>query len=75
MVTSAMEFARAELAQAGIALELEVAADLPEIAADENQLRQALLNLVRNAKEAMPGGGRVRVALDARRSAARVCLA
>jgi two-component system NtrC family sensor kinase len=65
IVTSVMEFARAELAQAGIELLLEVAADLPDIAGDENQLRQALLNLVRNAKEAMPSGGRVRVVLDA----------
>ncbi len=65
IVTAAMEFARAELAQAGIELVLEIAADLPDIAADENQLRQALLNLVRNAKEAMPAGGRVRVVLEA----------
>jgi signal transduction histidine kinase len=31
------------------------------VAADENQIRQALLNLVRNAKEAMPSGGKLRV--------------
>jgi signal transduction histidine kinase len=34
---------------------------LPEVAADESQIRQALLNLLRNAKEAMPGGGRIRL--------------
>jgi signal transduction histidine kinase len=34
---------------------------LPEVVADESQLRQALLNLVRNAKEAMPGGGSIRL--------------
>jgi two-component system NtrC family sensor kinase len=66
LVTPAMEFARAELAQAGIELQLQIAPDLPDIAADENQLRQALLNLLRNAKEAMPGGGRIQVALDTR---------
>jgi two-component system, NtrC family, sensor kinase len=53
IVTGVLEFSRAELSQAGIALELDVAADLPEVAADEAQLRQALLNLVRNAREAM----------------------
>jgi two-component system NtrC family sensor kinase len=56
-----LEFARAELALARIELELDLAPGLPEVAADENQIRQALLNLVRNAKEAMPGGGKLRV--------------
>jgi two-component system, NtrC family, sensor kinase len=76
LVTGVLEFARAELSQAGIALEIEVAPGLPEIAADEAQLRQALLNLVRNAREAMsttcvsagaPGSqGRLRVSVGSR---------
>jgi signal transduction histidine kinase len=70
IVTSVMEFARAELAQAGISLELVAPAPVPEIAADENQLRQALLNLIRNAKEAMPEGGRLRVTVTAKQAAA-----
>src|SRR5439155_24176620 len=61
IATAVMEFARAELSKSGIALELAVAAGLPEVAADENQIRQALLNLVRNAREAMPSGGTLRV--------------
>jgi signal transduction histidine kinase len=65
IAAAVLEFSRAELAQAGIALEVEVASDLPEIAADESQLRQALLNLVRNAREAMASGGRLRVTVDA----------
>jgi signal transduction histidine kinase len=65
VVRSVLEFSRAELAQAGIALELETAPDLPDIAADEAQLRQALLNLVRNAREAMQGGqGTLAVTVD-----------
>ena len=32
------------------------------MAADESQLRQALLNLLRNAAEAMPDGGRLQIA-------------
>jgi len=35
------------------------APDLPAAQFDEGQIRQALLNLVRNAAEAMPGGGHV----------------
>ncbi|MEA2700476.1 MAG: two-component system, NtrC family, sensor kinase [Myxococcales bacterium] len=67
IVTAVMEFARAELTQAGIALEIDVGRALPEILADESQLRQALLNLVRNAREALEGqgGGRLRVVVDA----------
>jgi signal transduction histidine kinase len=63
IVTGVLEFSRAELAQAGIALELDVAPGLPDVAADEAQLRQSLLNLVRNAREAMSNrpGGRLRV--------------
>lgn len=66
-----LEFSRAELAQAGIALEVSVASNLPEIAADESQLRQALLNLVRNAREAMSSGGRLQVSVDAAEGGAR----
>jgi signal transduction histidine kinase len=71
IVTGVLEFARAELSQAGITLELDVAAGLPDVAADEAQLRQALLNLVRNAREAMSTrqSGRLRVAVAARRGA------
>jgi signal transduction histidine kinase len=56
-----VDFVRRELEQHGIELELDIAAELPTVLADEGQLRQALLNLVRNAREAMPKGGRIAV--------------
>jgi signal transduction histidine kinase len=61
IATSVLEFSRGELTLAGIALDIRIEPNLPEVAADESQLRQALLNLVRNAKEAMPSGGRIRI--------------
>ena len=46
----------------GQAIETELALDpLPALHLDGQQLRQAFLNLVRNAAEAMPDGGRIRV--------------
>jgi signal transduction histidine kinase len=51
------EFVRREMDSAGVELQLDLASQLPAVAMDEPQLRQALLNLLRNAREAMPDGG------------------
>jgi two-component system NtrC family sensor kinase len=57
-----VDFLRPELLQAGVRVALDLDAELPPVAGDEGQLRQALLNLVRNAKEAMaPAGGELTV--------------
>jgi len=40
----------------------ELSADLPAIQGDPDQLQQVLLNMVNNALDAMPNGGRLRVA-------------
>ena len=61
-------------------VELAVGGEFPEVRADERMLRQALVNLLRNAAEAIPdGGARRRVAVrgsverdDAGRAWARV---
>ena len=61
VVGSLLSFLRGELAGRGIAVEADLARDLPPVSADENQLRQALLNILRNGAEAMGGGGSLRV--------------
>jgi two-component system, NtrC family, sensor kinase len=61
IVREGAEFVRRELEQHGALLELDIASDLPTVLADEGQLRQALLNLIRNAREAMAKGGRITV--------------
>jgi PAS domain S-box-containing protein len=56
-----LTFAEHEAAAAGVALTLDVEPDVPAIQADAARLRQVLQNLVRNALEAMPSGGRLAV--------------
>lgn len=60
-----VEFATPEIENAGCAVGLRVAPGLPPALFDEAQLRQALLNLLRNAREAMPGGGPIEVGVSA----------
>lgn len=45
-----------------IAVEVECAADVPDVNADANELDTALVNLALNARDAMPRGGRLRIA-------------
>ncbi len=61
IVGEVVSFARPEMDRAGCTVDLEVERPLPSATFDEAQLRQALLNLLRNAREAMPGGGAVDV--------------
>jgi PAS domain S-box-containing protein len=46
---------------AGIQIELVIDPDLPSALVDAGQLESALLNLVVNARDAMPAGGRVKI--------------
>jgi two-component system, NtrC family, sensor kinase len=47
---------------AQVQVELDLTPDLPPIHGNPGKLQQVFLNLLLNAKEAMPGGGRLRVA-------------
>jgi signal transduction histidine kinase len=58
-------FVRPELEKAGVKSTIVSAEGLPEVELDESQLRQALLNLIRNAREAMTGGGQLTIAIAA----------
>ena len=48
-----------------IRLDVSLAGDLPPIKVDATQLEMALLNLVTNALDAMPGGGTLSIAATA----------
>ena len=48
-----------ELERAGLSSRVEVEEDLPAVDMDEGQIRQALVNLIRNAREALSEGGTI----------------
>jgi signal transduction histidine kinase len=58
------------LRERGVELQLDLPRDLPEVRVDPMQMEQALLELVSNALDAMPRGGRLRLAALAGNGAA-----
>ena len=62
-------FVREDLSARGVELEVALAGGLPRVLVDEGQIRQSLLNLVRNAAEAVAGEGGGHVWLITRRGA------
>ena len=62
IVRELLEFVQYELQEAGIELEADLEDDLPSLRLDEKYIKQALLNMVKNAISAMPDGGRLSVA-------------
>lgn len=59
LVRELVAFVRPELERSRVSVRVEATAAGPEIPLDESQLRQALLNLLRNAREAMAKGGEI----------------
>lgn len=52
--------------RAGVAIEFRLGSELPELLLDEEQLRQALVNLLLNAVQATASGGRITISTRAR---------
>ena len=51
-----------QMREANVKIITELDPEIPEIVASTNQMRQVILNMFKNAKEAMPKGGTLRVA-------------
>jgi two-component system, NtrC family, sensor kinase len=54
-------FAKPEMDRAGLELALTIEENVPPALFDEGQIRQAILNVLRNAREAMSDGGKIDV--------------
>jgi signal transduction histidine kinase len=61
LVEEGLYFLESRCAKEGIKLVRSLSLDLPEITADPGQLTQVLVNLVVNAVQAMPDGGKLTV--------------
>jgi signal transduction histidine kinase len=59
LVRECHAFVEPELARAGVSSSVTVVGDVPRVEVDEARLRQALINLLRNAREALSKGGSV----------------
>ena len=60
-VDEVCRFLRADLQQREIALDVKLSPALPPVAIDEGQFRQALMNILINAKDILRPGGRIAV--------------
>src|SRR5579863_9387555 len=67
-----LAFERAQFDKAGIKLDARLADDVPDVLVDRPLLKQALLNLLVNAVEAMPQGGQLFLSLRRRSEMAEI---
>ncbi len=61
VLESVLDFSREELMRSHVRVVRELSPESPRALADEGQLRQVFLNLLRNSREAMPRGGQLTV--------------
>lgn len=67
-----LEVARPQLQKANVVMKQSLPADVPEVFVDRDLLKQAVLNLVLNAVDAMPNGGQIRLELSRRAEMAEI---
>jgi signal transduction histidine kinase len=72
LLPEVLEIAQPQLQKAGIQLAQLLPIDVPEVYVDRALLKQAVLNLVLNAAEAMPNGGQLRLVLSRRGEMAEI---
>jgi len=75
LLREVLEVARPQLQKANVEVMQSLPTDVPEVFVDRDLLKQAVLNLVLNAVEAMPSGGQIRLELTRRAEMAEISVA
>jgi len=60
-IQEVLALTRSKLHRHGVALHMELYAPLPQVLGDKVQLQHVLLNLITNARDAMPNGGKITI--------------
>jgi two-component system sensor histidine kinase AtoS len=74
VVREGLDYMRLQLIHSKVAISMDLAEPLPPIPLDVQRFKQALLNVMTNAMEAMPGGGTLTVTTRPADAAAAVIL-
>jgi signal transduction histidine kinase len=61
LIDDVLELFRLQAESAKVVVHSHYSAELPDIVCDDNQLKQVLVNVVKNALEAMPTGGELSI--------------
>ncbi len=72
LLKEVLEIAKPQLEKSNIQIAQLLPIDVPEVYVDRALLKQAVLNLVLNASEAMPNGGQLRLVLSRRGETAEI---
>ena len=75
LVKELAEFVSFELKEAGIKCSLDLAGELPALNIDERLMKQALLNLIKNAEAAMGRGGELVISTERREGEVQIGIA
>ena len=65
IVRETVDFLQHEIRDRDVLVEIESPEDLPRLMLDANQIKQVFFNIIRNAIQAMPGGGLLKIILRA----------